>query len=356
MLYLSSDHAGFELKENLKNFLLEQKIEFEDLGCDSEDRCDYPDFGHKLAEKVLENPENQGIGVCGSGLGISMALNRHSGIRAARCTSIEDAELGRKHNNANVLALAGRQTKPELAQEMLLKFLETEFEGGRHEDRIKKIELLKNSNLTPTLKIAPSILSADFGKLNEEVASIEPFCEWLHLDVMDGNFVPNLSFGAPVVKCLKTKLFRDCHLMVNNPEILLEDFAKAGADAITIHSEIEGNISEILKKIKDLGCQAGISIKPQTPLSEIEKFLPDLDLVLIMSVEPGFGGQEFMTNSLDKIRELREKNPELEISIDGGINSETAKLAIEAGASVLVAGSYIFKSEDREKAIASLRN
>ena len=141
MLYLASDHAGFELKESLKNFMLEQKIEFEDLGCDSPERCDYPDFGHRLAQKVLENPDTRGVGICGSGLGISMTLNRHPGIRAARCMSVEDAELARKHNDANVLVLAGRQTEPDLAVAILEKFLATEFEGGRHENRIKKIEL-----------------------------------------------------------------------------------------------------------------------------------------------------------------------------------------------------------------------
>ncbi|MCF7846282.1 MAG: ribose 5-phosphate isomerase B [Candidatus Peribacteraceae bacterium] len=141
MLYLASDHAGFELKEGLKNFLTEQKIEFEDLGCDSAESCDYPDFGHALAEKVLANPESRGVGICGTGLGISMALNRHVGIRAARCMSVEDAELARRHNDANVLVLSGRQTTPELATAMLAKFLATDFEGGRHEGRIKKIEI-----------------------------------------------------------------------------------------------------------------------------------------------------------------------------------------------------------------------
>lgn len=141
MIFLASDHAGFELKNALKSFLTEQKISFEDLGCNSPERCDYPDFGHKLALKVLENPANRGVGICGTGLGISMTLNRHAGIRAARSVSVEDAKLARQHNDANVLVLAGRQTAPALASEMLTTFLATEFEGERHEARIKKIEL-----------------------------------------------------------------------------------------------------------------------------------------------------------------------------------------------------------------------
>jgi len=212
-----------------------------------------------------------------------------------------------------------------------------------------------NFEMLPTLKIAPSILSADFGKLNAEITSIENFSDWIHIDVMDNHFVPNLTIGAPVVKCLQTKLLKDCHLMVSNPDNLLEDFVKAGADAITIHAEIDGNISEMLEKIRELGCRAGISIKPATPVSAIEEFLPKVDLVLVMSVEPGFGGQEFLESALPKIRELREKNPELDISIDGGVNAETAKLAREAGANILVAGNFIFRAENREATIESLR-
>jgi len=141
MIFLASDHAGFPLKESLKKVLKEREIDFEDLGCADEERCDYPDFGHQLAEKVLTNSENKGIGICGTGLGISMALNRHAGIRAARCVIAEDVEMARKHNNANVLVLAGRQTSEEDAKIMLERFLETEFEGGRHEKRIEKIEI-----------------------------------------------------------------------------------------------------------------------------------------------------------------------------------------------------------------------
>ncbi len=141
MIFLASDHAGFELKESLKKVLQEKDIEFEDLGCESGESCDYPDFGHALAEKVLENPENRGLGICGSGLGISMALNRHAGIRAARCVNEEDAKFSRLHNDANVLVLSGRPVNEELAEKMLNTFLETKFEGGRHEDRIKKIDI-----------------------------------------------------------------------------------------------------------------------------------------------------------------------------------------------------------------------
>jgi ribulose-phosphate 3-epimerase len=205
------------------------------------------------------------------------------------------------------------------------------------------------------IKIAPSILSADFGRLNEEIASVEPYTDFLHFDVMDGHFVPNLSFGAPVLACLKTKLPVHCHLMVENPQDLLEAFQKAGAALVIVHSEVTDDLAGLLQKIRELGMKAGFSFKPGTDVDSILEFLPLADQVLVMSVEPGFGGQAFLSSALDKIAKIRAVAPNLDICVDGGINDETAPLCIEAGANILVAGSYIFKSKDRPMAISSLR-
>ncbi len=205
------------------------------------------------------------------------------------------------------------------------------------------------------IKIQPSILAADFGKLDEDIVSVEEHIDGIHFDVMDGHFVPNLTVGAPVLKCLKTKLPVDAHLMVTNPEDLIEDFAKAGAVMLSFHIEVTDNPLEIIQKIKDNGMKAGIALNPDTEFEAIENILNELDYVLIMSVFPGFGGQKFIPEVVGKIRKIREARPDIDIQIDGGINGETAKIAKEAGANWLVAGSYIFGAEDRKKAVASLR-
>ena len=206
------------------------------------------------------------------------------------------------------------------------------------------------------IKIAPSILGADYGNLNEFLKEYEPFSDWFHVDVMDGNFVKNLTIGPCVVAGIKTDIPLDCHLMINNPHLYIEEYAKAGAYLITIHGEASRHLPEDIKKIKDLGCKAGVSINPDTPVDSIAKVLPMVDLVLIMSVHPGFGGQEFMPEVLEKVRWIREHYPDLDIQIDGGITDKTAPLAIEAGANILVSGSYILKNDNPKEAAEKLRN
>lgn len=203
--------------------------------------------------------------------------------------------------------------------------------------------------------ISPSILSADFGRLNEDIASIEAFSDSLHVDVMDGHFVPNLTFGAPVVRCIKTILPLECHLMVEHPEVYVDAFAKAGAHSFIFHIETTKDPLGLIEKIHALGMHAGVSLNPETLVSSVEGLLGDVDSVLVMSVHPGFGGQAFIPDALEKIRRLRSLNAELEISVDGGINADTGKQCVDAGANVLVAGSYIFGAEDRKAAVERLR-
>lgn len=213
------------------------------------------------------------------------------------------------------------------------------------------------------LKIAPSILSADFSKLGREIAEVEQGgADWIHVDVMDGHFVPNITIGPLVVKSIKplTKLPLDVHLMIEDPDRYIESFIQSGADIVSVHAESTKHLHRTIHLIKSLGAKAAVAINPATPLENLNYVLEDLDMVLLMTVNPGFGGQSFIPSVLPKIKELRkiinQKGFDIDIEVDGGINEETSKLAVEAGANILVAGSYIFGKADRDKAIAALKN
>jgi ribulose-phosphate 3-epimerase len=212
------------------------------------------------------------------------------------------------------------------------------------------------------IKIAPSILSADFSRLLEEVKRVEMGgADLLHIDVMDGHFVPNISLGFPVISSIKgkTNLPFDVHLMIEKPEKYIDDFIEAGADIITVHVEAVVHLHRLINYIKNRGVKPGVALNPSTPLESIRYVLDDISMVLIMSVNPGFGGQEFIPQMIEKIIQLKEilksKNPEVLIEVDGGINENNAHDVISAGADILVAGSAIFNSHNPEKTIKELK-
>lgn len=210
--------------------------------------------------------------------------------------------------------------------------------------------------MSNTLKISPSILASDYANLQSELDRIST-SDMIHIDVMDGHFVPNISIGAPVVAACKKvcNVLFDVHLMISNPLDYAEDFAKAGADIICFHTECDSDTEQTIDKILSLGKKVALAIKPATPIDEVVKYIDKISMVLVMTVEPGFGGQSFMESTMPKIEAIRKINPDIDIEVDGGINADTVKIAAKAGANVFVAGSAVFKSENPAETIALLK-
>jgi len=361
---IGADHRGYKIKEKIKQYLNNYNIK--DFGCFSDESVDYPDIGKEVAKNVSNGIIEKAILICGSGIGMSITANRFRSVRAALCRNEKDAEMSRKHNNSNILVLGADFIDEKIAAKIINTWMATDFEGGRHERRINKIDL-NNKIIT---EVSASLLSSSenmtIEALSDFIKQLEACgIDSLHWDVMDGEYNPNNTWdhqGPDVIKKLrgKTNLPFVAHLMISNPTEKIELFHNAGCNTVVFHYEAYRNsdkIKQTISKIKSYKMSPGIAIEPDTPVKNIADYLPYVDLIVVMTVKTGFAGQGFMDMTekiryLDKIR--KEKKIYFKITVDGGINNETGKLCKNAGADMLASASYI--RNDYRNAIKSLRD
>ena len=355
---IGSDHRGYQLKEKIKHLL--DGYELKDFGCFSDEAVDYPDIGKEVAKNISENKIKKGILICGSGIGMSITANRFKNVRAALCRSEDDAEMSRKHNNSNILVLGADIIEGKNVERIINKWLETGFEHGRHERRINKIDADRISEVSASLLSGPEYMT--IGALSEFIKKLEAFgVDSLHWDVMDGKYNSNDTWdfqGPDVIKKLrgKTHLPFVAHMMIKNPVKAISLFHDAGCNSLIFHYEACENIKDTIKKIRSYGMNSGIAIEPETSAKKIIDYLPDIDVVLVMTVKTGYAGQNFMDMTekiiyLDSVRKSNGLN--FKIAVDGGIDKHTGKICRNAGADIIASASYIRK--EGESAIKSLR-
>ncbi|MFB6209014.1 MAG: RpiB/LacA/LacB family sugar-phosphate isomerase [Candidatus Nanohaloarchaea archaeon] len=351
-IFIGSDHAGFELKNSLKNFLRENGYEVVDQGPDSyDDKDDYPEYIIKTAEKVSEEENAFGIVLGHSGQGEALAANKVEGIRAALYYggNPEIIELSRKHNNANVLSLGAAFLAEDEAHEQVERWLQTEFTGEeRHRRRLTEVCLYENKKEPEVL---PAILAEKQEELEREFEKVLRYSQIFHVDVEDGSFVENTSlyfeFELPEYQRY------EAHLMVERPlewiEDNLEDFRR-----FNFHVESEDDPEAVIEFLKSEGKEAGIAINPETEVEQVMEYVHMVDLVQIMTVDPGSYGSEFHEEMISRIERVKESHPEVSIEVDGHVTPENAADLRQAGADLFVSGSYIQETEEPGRAIRKL--
>ncbi|KKN29505.1 hypothetical protein LCGC14_0843390 [marine sediment metagenome] len=358
MIFLGSDHRGYELKEKIKKWLGGLDYPFEDMGAHKLDLDDdYPDFISLVAQEVSKNPENNlGIVLGHSGQGEAIAANKFPGIRAIVFYGgpEEILKLSREHNDANVLSLGASFVSDEDAKSALKLWLETKFSGNaRHDRRINKIKELEG--LACSARIVPAVLANTTEELKEKLSSLKGLVRCVQIDIMDGKFVPNSSISLTDVAELGFDYEYEAHLMVKNPEKYFEDSAKANVRRVVFHYEATDGVDAVLNEMSRFSFNKGIAINPDTPVRSIVPFLEKIDSVLIMSVNPGFSGQDFVSETLEKVKELRNLAPYKKIGIDGSINGSTIKKAHDAGVDYFVIGSGLFAAENIRQALFKMQ-
>lgn len=356
MIFIGADHRGFNLKARLIERLKADGYQVKDLGnfhLDPSD--DYVDFALKVAENVKNVSTNKGILLCGSGVGVEMVANKIDGIRAALVQDEQRAAQSRLHEDANVISLPADILDEYKAYEIIKVFLNTQFSGEsrhiRRLEKVKKVEKLKNQ-----ITIVPAILATNQKDFEEKIQkinkSIFPKNGWVQIDLMDNKFVKNKSIPTELLKNYHLEYNLEGQLMVEYPEVWIEDLVTVPVERIVFPLEVGGDILGRVKHIKNHSIEAGISINPQTPVEKIRQFVSTIDLVLVMSVEPGFGKQKFIENTINKVKQLDRVRQEggygFKIEVDGGVNDENALQLINAGADCLVMGSYLMEGDFNE--------
>ncbi len=357
-IFIATDHRGFELKESIKLWLKEWGYDFEDLGAHKKDPDDdYPDFISLAAQNVSQNlADSVGVVLGHSGQGEAIAANKYRGIRAVVFYGgPEDIlRLSREHNDANILSLGASFIDQKTAKATLKLWLDTNFsDEARHLRRINKIKELEGPACGA--KIVPAILAKTKGELKQKLSLLNGLLVCVQIDIMDGKFVPNTSATLKDLASLNFDFEYEAHLMVKNPEKYFEDCEKAEVTRAVFHHEATDDPGAVLNVMSRYSFNKGMAINPDTPVKAIEPFLEKVDSVLIMSVYPGFSGQDFVSETLEKVKELKSLAPHKKIGIDGGINGSSIKKAQDAGVDYFVIGSGLFASKNIRQALIELQ-
>ncbi len=362
-IFLGYDHNGFALKDRVCDYLVSLGHTVENLGSqvlNPDD--DYPIYAAKVAEAVSNNSDSRGILICGSGGGVCVVANKFPGIYAVNVTDTLQAKSASRDDHANVLCLGSRVNTEAEILDLITTFLQEPFGEGRHRRRFEEVKDVEERNLrekiihakegnTGVIQISPSLLSCDLAHIQEEINSIEELVDRWHFDVMDEHFVPNLTFGLPLLKKISSQKPIDAHLMVENPAEYIADFAKY-CDIIYVHIETLGADATMILKSNN---KLGLTLKPSTDIAKIVPYLDLVTHVLVMTVEPGFSGQKIIPSALERISYLKKNFSSIKIAVDGGVNDTNVREIVERGADTIISGSYIFDAKNREAAIMKLR-
>jgi len=368
---IAGDHKAFELKSEIIKYLKKLNFEPIDLGTYSTERVDYPLYSMAVAEKVSKGQYQRGIVICWSGIGVSIVANKYPRVRAGLVADEKSAELTKKHNNTNILALGSGKIEKENAKKIVKTWLSTQYEGGRHQRRLNQIDKLERGLMhelddaeMKEIKISASLMCANQLNLLDDINKlVTAGIDMFHVDIIDGLFAPNICMNTEQVFDLRshTSLPIEVHLMVKNPKRYIDELAEAGADIITIHVESEGDMKKHLKQIKSKGMEPSLAIEVDTPLKKITPYLEYARYIMFMGVKTGFKSQPFVPGMIKKMEEFNKhisnKKIDIKIIVDGSVGPRTITHFYRAGATIFIGGtSGLFKQGTFEDNIRQMKS